>query len=82
MKCLYEESCGGIIFYNGKQNTKILLVKNTNGKYWSFPKGHIEQGETEKETAAREIKEETGLDVDIKKDFREVSDYCPFGKIR
>ena len=82
MKCLYEKSCGGIIFYNGKQNTKILLVKNTNGKYWSFPKGHIEQGETEKETAAREIKEETGLDVDIKKDFREVSDYCPFGKIR
>ncbi|MGN1130504.1 MAG: bis(5'-nucleosyl)-tetraphosphatase [Ruminococcus sp.] len=82
MKCLYEKSCGGIIFYNGKQNTKILLVKNTNGRYWSFPKGHIEQGETEKETAAREIKEETGLDVDIKKDFREVSDYCPFGKIR
>ena len=82
MKCLYEKSCGGIIFYNGKQNTKILLVKNTNGKYWSFPKGHIEQGETEKETAAREIKEETGLDVDIKKDFREISDYCPFGKIR
>ena len=39
-------------------------------------------GETEKETAAREIKEETGLDVDIKKDFREISDYCPFGKIR
>lgn len=82
MKCLYEKSCGGIIFYNGKQNTKILLVKNANGRYWSFPKGHIEQGETEKETAAREIREETGLDVDIKKDFREVSDYCPFGKIR
>ena len=82
IKCLYEKSCGGIIFYNGKQNTKILLVKNTNGRYWSFPKGHIEQGETEKETAAREIKEETGLDVDIKRDFREVSDYCPFGKIR
>lgn len=82
IKCLFEKSCGGIVFYNGKQNTKILLVKNTNGKYWSFPKGHIEKNESEKETAAREIKEETGLDVDIVGDFREVSDYCPFGKIR
>jgi 8-oxo-dGTP pyrophosphatase MutT (NUDIX family) len=73
IKCLYEKSCGAIIFYNGKQNTKILLVKNTNGRYWSFPKGHIEKGETEKQT---------GLDVDIVGNFREVSDYCPFGKIR
>ncbi|MBQ1436584.1 MAG: hypothetical protein IIZ07_01465, partial [Ruminococcus sp.] len=38
MRCLYEKSCGGIIFYKTKQNTKILLVKNNNGRYWSFPK--------------------------------------------
>ena len=61
IRCLYEKSCGGIIFYKTKQNTKILLVKNNNGRYWSFPKGHIEEGETEQETAIREIKEETGL---------------------
>lgn len=82
IKCLYEKSCGGIIFYKTKQNTKILLVKNNNGRYWSFPKGHIEDGETEQETAVREIKEETGLDVTIVKGFREISEYCPFGKIR
>lgn len=82
LKCLYEKSCGGIIFYKGKNNTKILLVKNNNGRYWSFPKGHIEIGETEEQTAIREIKEETGLDVELKGDFKEVSDYCPFGKIR
>lgn len=82
LKCLYEKSCGAIIFYTGKNNTRILLVKNNNGRYWSFPKGHIEIGETEKETAIREIKEETGLDVEIKEGFREVSDYCPFGKIK
>ena len=82
IKCLYEKSCGAIIFYTGKNNTRILLVKNNNGRYWSFPKGHIEIGETEKETAIREIKEETGLDVEIKDGFREVSDYCPFGKIK
>lgn len=82
IRCLYEKSCGGIIFYKTKQNTKILLVKNNNGRYWSFPKGHIEEGETEQETAIREIKEETGLDVTIVKNFREISEYCPFGKIR
>ena len=82
IRCLYEKSCGGIIFYKTKQNTKILLVKNNNGRYWSFPKGHIEDGETEQETAIREIKEETGLDVTIVKNFREISEYCPFGKIR
>lgn len=82
LRCLYEKSCGGIIFYKTKQNTKILLVKNNNGRYWSFPKGHIENGETEQETAIREIKEETGLDVTLVSDFREISEYCPFGKIR
>ena len=82
MRCLYEKSCGGIIFYKTRRNTKILLVKNNNGRYWSFPKGHIEEGETEQETAVREIKEETGLDVTIAGDFREISEYCPFGKIR
>lgn len=82
IRCLYEKSCGGIIFYKTKQNTRILLVKNNNGRYWSFPKGHIEDGETEQETAIREIKEETGLDVTIISSFREISEYCPFGKIR
>lgn len=82
IKCLFEKSCGGIIFYKNRASTRILLVKNNNGRYWSFPKGHIEIGETEKETAAREIKEETSLDVEIIDGFREVSEYCPFGKIR
>lgn len=82
IRCLYEKSCGGIIFYKTRQNTKILLVKNSNGRYWSFPKGHIEEGETEQDTAVREIKEETGLDVTLVKNFREISEYCPFGKIR
>ncbi len=80
--CLYEKSCGAVIFHRTKQDTKILLVKNNNGRYWSFPKGHIEEGETEEETAVREIREETGLDVTICDGFREVSEYCPFGKIR
>lgn len=60
----------------------ILLVKNHNGRFFSFPKGHVELSENERETAIREIKEETNLDVEILDGFREISDYCPFGKIR
>ena len=82
IRCLYEKSCGGIIFYKTRQNVKMLLVKNNNGRYWSFPKGQIEEGETEQETAIREIREETGLDVTLVNNFREISEYCPFGKIR
>lgn len=55
-----EKSCGCIIT---KQDT-VLLVKHKQG-HWDFPKGHIEEGETEKETAIREVKEETNLDVVI-----------------
>ena len=59
-----------------------MLVKNHNGKCWTFPKGHIENDENEKETALREIKEETGLNVELIPGFRETSSYRPFGKIR
>ncbi|MGN0452492.1 MAG: bis(5'-nucleosyl)-tetraphosphatase [Ruminococcus sp.] len=84
ISCLYEKSCGAVILHKDEatEDYKILLVKNHNGRFYSFPKGHVELRENEKETAKREIKEETNLDVEIIDGFREISDYCPFGKIR
>lgn len=83
LNCLYEKSCGAVILYKDRAGDfNILLVKNHNGRFYSFPKGHVELRENEKQTAIREIKEETDLDVEILDGFREVSDYCPFGKIR
>ena len=82
LSCLYEKSCGAIVIYKQGDRCKILLVRNHNGRNYSFPKGHVELGETEEETAIREVKEETGLDISIIPSFREVADYCPFGKIR
>lgn len=78
--CLYEKSCGAVVFHRSGGTIKYLLVKNHNGRCWSFPKGHIEKGESEKQTAAREIKEETGLDVHFKANFRETGIYHPFGR--
>ena len=82
LNCLYEKSCGAIVIYHEGDVYKTLLVKNHNGRNFSFPKGHVEEGETEQQTAVREVKEETGLDIEIIDTFREVADYCPFGKIK
>ena len=55
-----EKSCGCVII----NDDKVLLIKQTKG-HWGFPKGHVEKNETEVETAIREVKEETNLDVEI-----------------
>ena len=73
----YEKSCGGIVYRKFYGNTEILLIKHIKSGYWSFPKGHVENGETEEETAKREIKEETGIDVYIDSGFRETVTYSP-----
>ena len=66
-----------IIYRKFHGNTELLLIKNQNGGHWSFPKGHVEAGETEEETAVREIKEETGIDVILDTSFRRVITYLP-----
>ena len=72
-----EKSCGAIVYRKYHGNTEILLIKHVNSGHWSFPKGHVEKGETEVETALREIKEETGIDVIIDPTFRETVSYYP-----
>lgn len=69
-----EKSCGAVI-YNEK-NEKYLIVKMYNGN-WGFPKGHVEKYETEIETAIREVKEETNIDINIRRGFRETISYVP-----
>ena len=74
---LHEKSCGAIVYRKYHGNLEILLIKHVNSGHWSFPKGHVEAGETEVETALREIKEETGIDVIIDPTFRETVTYNP-----
>ena len=72
-----EKSCGAIVFYLKENKEQILLIKHSNSGHWSFPKGHVEAGETEVETAVREIMEETGVNADIDTRFRTVVTYSP-----
>ncbi len=73
----YEKSCGAVVYYLKDKEPVFLLIKHKNGSHWDFPKGHVEKGESEQETAQREIFEETGLEVDIDKEFRETVKYSP-----
>lgn len=71
-----EKSCGSIIFKYDEEKLLFLVIKQTLG-HFSFPKGHVEESESEKDTALREVKEETGFDISFVGDFREVITYCP-----
>jgi len=50
-------------------DNKILLVRHRKGNrlYWVLPGGRLEYGETFHECAVRELKEETGLDLEVEK---------------
>ena len=67
-----EKSCGAIVVDNGK----VLLIKHVLG-HWDLPKGHVENNETETETAIRELKEETNIDIEISDKFRYTIEYSP-----
>ena len=69
----YEKSCGAIIV---NEKLEVLLLKHNAG-HWAFPKGHAEKNETEEETALREVKEETNLEIKLNTKFRETVKYSP-----
>jgi 8-oxo-dGTP pyrophosphatase MutT (NUDIX family) len=73
----YEKSCGAVVYKADEEGTKFLLIKHINGGHWGFPKGHVEEGENEHQTALREILEETGLEVELTEGFRYRMDYSP-----
>ncbi|NUJ98050.1 NUDIX domain-containing protein [Candidatus Gracilibacteria bacterium] len=60
----YEKSSGGVVYRKNGNKIEILLLRWTNSRQeeeYVLPKGKIEEGEIAKETAVREISEETGL---------------------
>lgn len=57
-----EFSAGGIVF---NEKGEVLLTQNSSNKYWGFPKGWPNEGESMKDAALREVKEEAGVEAEI-----------------
>lgn len=81
LECLYEQSCGAVVYRFIGGTIRYLLIKNKRSAHWGFPKGHVEKGETFEETAKREVLEETGIHIEILPDFASRSEYTIHGKI-
>jgi 8-oxo-dGTP pyrophosphatase MutT (NUDIX family) len=70
-----EKSCGAVV-YRLCEGKRLYLLLHYEEGHWDFPKGHIEEGESEEQTARREIQEETGItELEFLPDFREMIAY-------
>ena len=76
-----EKSCGAVIYNDSDEGRRYLIERMIKG-HSSLCKGHVEGGETEHETAAREIFEETALGVGFLDGFRETEEYSPYPDCR
>ena len=84
MALKYEKSCGALVFRQDPKTGRmyILMIRHKNGGHRSFPKGHMERGETEYMTAIREVFEETAVQIRILSDFRQTVHYSPMPGVR
>ncbi|MCL2800071.1 MAG: NUDIX domain-containing protein [Endomicrobia bacterium] len=73
---LKEFSFGSVLYKICEGETLFLLARSRRSGKWGFPKGHIEEGESEAETARREILEETGIkNIEFVDGFRQEAVY-------
>ena len=74
---IFHRSCGVIPYRwkNGYPQVLLLKQKGFAAYRWSFPKGHMEAGETEEQTALREMREECGMTARLHPGFRQVMRY-------
>jgi len=73
----FEKSCGAVVIHHTNSGYSFLMIHMNDG-HWSFPKGHMEEGESEIETAIREVKEETNISFTLIPGFRHTVTYSPF----
>ncbi len=67
--CLREKSCGAVVYTGDGEDRRYLIIRMNLG-HCGLPKGHIEKYESERETAIREVLEETGVNITLDPNFR------------
>jgi len=80
----HEVSAGGVAYRrreDGEPEVVLILVPYSHGNTWTFPKGHVEKGETPEQAAEREIREETGIEARVQRPLDTV-DYWFFSRYR
>ncbi|MEX1157240.1 MAG: NUDIX hydrolase [Chloroflexota bacterium] len=75
-------SAGGVVHRSDGGAVEILLVRRRHPPLWALPKGTPDVGETLAETAVRETREETGLEVEIEQPIRAITYFFVRGRIR
>ena len=79
----FEKSCGAlVIHFDENDEAQILMIKHVSGGHRSFPKGHVEAGESEIMTAEREVFEETSIRIHIRESFRHNVFYSPMPGVK
>jgi 8-oxo-dGTP pyrophosphatase MutT (NUDIX family) len=63
----YPVSAGGVVYKRSNGGIEFVLCGRTRARTWSLPKGTPEPGESMEQTALREVREETGLDVELQR---------------
>jgi 8-oxo-dGTP pyrophosphatase MutT (NUDIX family) len=66
-------AAGGVVLRHGDQGPEVALLGRVNDGSWVFPKGTPCAGESLEQTALREVREETGLDVRILRPLGEMT---------
>ena len=66
----FIKSCGAVVFTEADGERKYAVIRSRGGDY-GCPKGCMEAGETEEETALREVREEIGVSVTLLDGFRQ-----------
>ena len=82
LKTARAESDGGVVYRGEGDNVEVVLVGRTERNSWFLPKGTPNKGESREETAVRETREETGLNVRILEPIRNITYWFMSGRTR